>query len=183
MLHKKYLWLIPVSLVLTGILFSCANDIEKIKQVTQTEDLPDEVSTHLTMVSTDSGYVKYVLKGAIVESYRIPVPKTVIKDGLEVSFYDKSTGELEAVLTSYYGEREPEADRMFVRDSVVLKNINKNQQLETEELHWRNDSVFSNKAVIVKTEDAILWGKGIVADQTFDKFEILYPTGEKKLNN
>jgi len=165
-----------------GILVSCANDLDKIQQVTQFENIPDEVSTNLHMVSTDSGYVTFELRGTLVESYRLPTPRTVIKDGLEVTFYNKETNEVEAILTAYYGEREPDSDRMFVRDSVVLKNITKQQQLETEELYWRNDSVFSNKAVVVKTADAILWGKGIVADQSFDKFTILKPTGEKHIN-
>lgn len=166
-----------------GILVSCANDLDKIQQVTQFENIPDEVSTNLHMVSTDSGAVTIELRGTIVESYKLPSPRTVIKDGLEITFYNSETNEVEAVLTAYYGEREAENDRMFVRDSVVLKNIAKEQQLETEELYWRNDSVFSNKAVVVKTADAILWGKGIVADQAFEKFTIIKPTGEKYIND
>lgn len=171
--------MIPAWLLLAGIVFSCANDLENIRKVTTQENLPDELSTDLHMIVTDSGYVRYELKGTLVESYRNPVPKTIIKDGLEVTFYDRDTRKPEAVLTAYYGERETNPEKMFVRDSVVLRNVNKNQQLETEELFWRNDSIFSNKTVVVKTEDGILWGKGIVADQTFDKFEILKPTGEK----
>src|SRR5690606_32199312 len=131
------------------------------------------------MVTTDSGYVRYELRGVIVETYREPTAKTYIKDGLEVTFYSRETNEIEAILTAYYGEQDAVGDKMYVRDSVVLKNIVKQQKLETDELIWRNDSVFSNKPVVVTTEDGILWGKGIVADQTFDKFVITEPTGEK----
>jgi LPS export ABC transporter protein LptC len=164
------------------MLVSCSNDLGKVQQLTEADNIPDETSTGLHLVQTDSGRVQYELFGKLVESNLLPVQKTIIKDGLEVRFYNKSTGELEAILTAFYGEREAQNDRMMVRDSVVVKNIEKGQQLETEELFWQNDSIFSRKAVVVKTQDEILWGKGIMADQSFSKFVILQPTGQKKMN-
>jgi LPS export ABC transporter protein LptC len=178
-----YLWLIPASIALAGILFSCSNDLEKIKLITESKDIPDEVSTHLRMVVTDSGHVSYILRGGLVETRREPNQLTTIKNGIELSFYNREDNTLEAVLTAKYGERSVEGDKLFVRDSVVLKNLEQNQQLETEELYWRNDSIFSNKSVVVKTSDGVIWGKGIVADQTFNTFTILKPTGEKYLTD
>lgn len=164
------------------MLVSCSNDLEKVQQLTAADNIPDETSTGLHLVQTDSGRVQYELFGKLVESTKVPSAKTIIKDGLEVRFYNKSTGALEAILTAFYGERETQNDKMMVRDSVVVRNIEKGQQLETEELFWQNDSIFSRKAVVVKTQDEILWGKGIMADQSFSKFVILQPTGQKKMN-
>jgi LPS export ABC transporter protein LptC len=164
------------------MLVSCSNDLDKVKQFTAIENIPDETSTGLHLVQTDSGRVQYELFGKLVESVTMPTQKTKIKDGLEVRFYNKGTGELEAILTAYYGEREAQNDKMMVRDSVIVKNIEKGQQLETEELYWQNDSIFTKKAVVVRTQDEILWGKGIIADQSFSKFVILQPTGQKKMN-
>jgi len=173
-------WL--VLLVGLTFLFACSNDLDDIRKVTASDNFPDETATGLQTVSTDSGLVKITLKATLMETIHLPTPITYLKDGLELTFFNEE-GETEAVLTAYYGERNESTGEMFVRDSVVLKNIAAKQQLETEELYWKKDSVYSDKAVIVKTEDAILFGKGIVANQTFTVFSIKYPTGKKEIKN
>jgi LPS export ABC transporter protein LptC len=163
-------------------LFACSNDLDDIRKVTASDNFPDETATKLQMVSTDSGLVKITLKATLMETIHLPSPITYLKDGLEITFFNEE-GEIEAILTSYYGERNESTEEMVVRDSVVLKNIAAKQQLETEELYWKKDSVYSDKAVVVRTPDAILFGKGIVANQTFTVFSIKNPTGKKEIKN
>lgn len=176
--HKNYL------LCLFGLILitACSNELDDIKRITATDDFPDETATHLQMVSTDSGLVQFTVEATLMETIHEPTPITYLKDGLKIVFFDDE-GKKEAILTAYYGERNEKTGQMFVKDSVVLQNLETKQTLETEELFWKNDSVYSNKTVVVTTEDLVLFGKGIVADHTFSVFSIKEPTGKKEIKN
>lgn len=164
------------------LLFSCSNELDEIKKVTVTENFPDETATNLRMVSTDSGMVQFYIEATLMETVHDPDEITYLKDGLKVVFFDEK-GKKEAILTAYYGERNGRTGRMFVKDSVVLQNLVEKQKLETEELYWTSDSVYSNKTVVVTTSDMVLFGKGIVTDNTFSVFKIKDPTGKKEIKN
>jgi LPS export ABC transporter protein LptC len=88
-------------------------------------------------------------------------------------------------LTALYGEIQQERGTMFVRDSVQLYNFGKKQRLETEELFWnqRDSSIYSEKPVVVKTPESVLFGKGIRTKQDFSAYEFLQPRGKMKMKN
>lgn len=166
----------------TGILFSCHElSYEEINQSSEIDNFPDEISTGLHMVSTDSGIVNFELRGQIIETFYGKINKTYIKDGLEVVFYDKETHEIEAILSSFYGERDLTTGNMIVRDSVVVQNKDRNQRLFTQELIWKNDSIYTMKKVEIFTPEDYLQGFGLVADQGLNYFRILLPTGRRKM--
>jgi hypothetical protein len=68
---------------------------------------------------------------------------------------------------------------MYVRDSVQLYNIEKQQRLETEELIWnqKDSLIYTNKSVIVRTKGGILFGDGIRTQQDFEFYEFINPKG------
>ena len=165
-----------------GFLFSCHElSYDEIKKHTEVDNFPDEISTELHMISTDSGKVNFELRGQIIETFHGRINKTYIKDGLEVVFYDKERRQVQAILTSFYGERDNTSGNMIVRDSVIVQNKERNQKLFTEELIWKNDSIFTMKKVEIFTPDDYLQGFGLVADQSLNFFKILLPTGRRKI--
>jgi len=165
-----------------GILFSCRemshNELTAYKEI---DRFPDEIMTNLHMISTDSGSVNFELKGVIIETFYGKINKTYIKDGLQLTFYDAKTKEVQAILTSFYGERDLTTENMLVRDSVVVQNKERNHVLKTEELIWKNDSIFTMKKVEITTPDDILTGFGLVADQQLNYFKIKFPTGRRRV--
>lgn len=166
-----------------GILFSCRElTHEEITQHSEIDQFPDEISTNLYMVSTDSGKVNFEMRGVIIENFYGRINKTYIKDGLEVVFYDKNSNDVQAILTSFYGERDMNNGNMIVRDSVIVQNKERNQKLFTEELIWKNDSIYTMKKVEIYTPDSYLQGYGLVADQGLNYFKILMPTGRKRVD-
>ena len=164
-----------------GILFSCGADIKAIEASSEINQFPDEISTHIHLIQTDSGRVNFELKAALVETFKGSIQKTYIKDGLEVMFYDKNTNQINAILSSYYGERDETTGNMIVRDSVIVKNKDNKHQLKTEELIWKNDSIYTMKKVEITTPDEIINGFGLVADQSLTYFRIKYPTGKSRV--
>ena len=180
-IKKKY-WSVPVGLLLTGILVSCANDLDDIKKVTYDPMAPDEVSQNLTMFYTDSGYAKVKISAVLAEKYILPEEVTKLKDGLRVDFYDE-TGEIVSTLTSLYGEIKGGDGNMIARDSVELYNYEKDQRLKTEELIWsqKDSIIFSEKSVVVTSPEGAVYGDGIKTKQDFSNYTFIKPRGTFKV--
>lgn len=172
---------IPVIIFITGILFSCVNDLDAIERVTYNEKAPDEVTKNIEILMTDSGYAQVRITAALAETYKTPKHITKLKDGLKVDFYTKD-GKKSSTLTALYGEVNYSTGMMFVRDSVVLYNYEKEQTLETEELFYnqQDSSVFTNKYVVVKRKGKGITGsgRGITTRHSFQQYTITYPEGE-----
>ena len=64
------------------------------------------------------------------------------------------------------------------KDVVVINN-EKNEKLNTEHLIWDQSKkmIFSNVAIKITTKDEVIFGDGLESDETFDKYEIINPTG------
>ncbi len=166
---------IPV-ILLTGILFSCVNDLDAIQRVTYDPKAPDQVTENLELIYTDSGYVRVKVRAEYAEAYYKPKQVTKLRRGLKVDFYNE-TGIVVSTLTAQYGEVDHATGKMLVRDSVNLKNLAKEQLLETEELWWnQNDStIYTDKNVYVTSPTESGYGQGIRTTQSFDTYKILNP--------
>ncbi|MCH2223710.1 MAG: LPS export ABC transporter periplasmic protein LptC [Crocinitomicaceae bacterium] len=177
--HLKYKFGIPVFIMLTGILFSCVNDLDTIRKVTYDSNAPDEVTQDLNVMYTDSGYARVHIFATHAERSSKPEDITKFKGGIKVKFYSED-GKIVSELTSRYGQINHSTKIIQVRDSVELRNLEKNQLLETEELHWNqtDSSIYSDKNVVVTTPDKVGYGKGIQTNQNFDYYKILKPYGK-----
>lgn len=176
-INKTYY--IPVMIFMAGMFFSCVNDLEKVKKVTTRPDSPNETSEELHVVYTDSGVAQIEVFAAIAETYSEPKSVTQFKDGLKVNFFN-ADGSIASTLTSLYGEIDQKTGNVVVRDSVRLRNIEQQKTLETEILHWNQlgDSIYTDKAVIVKSPDMILSGVGAWTTPRFDTAQFYKPTAE-----
>jgi LPS export ABC transporter protein LptC len=141
-------------------LLSCVNDLDSIKKISYKLTDPDERTSELNVIYSDSGFAKIELYAKLAETYSKPEKIVKFKDGLKVNFFDDE-GNVSSILTALYGEIKEQNGTIFVRDSVRLMNNKKNQLLETEELHWnRKDStIYTDKAVIVRTSEALFLEK------------------------
>ena len=177
-----FVFMLMIFLSLTS-LSSCVNDLDTIRKITYKSTDPDDRTRDLVVVYTDSGYAKVQVFAKIAETYTNPDQVMKLKDGVKVNFFSDE-GEIVSVLTALYGEVHQNDGTMFVRDSVVLVNLEKNQRLETEELHWnqKDSSIYTNKAVVVRRNDAILFGQVIKTKQDFTEYEFIQPRGSMELN-
>ncbi len=173
----------PVVILATGFLFSCVNDLDQIQQVSYNPNAPDDVTEDLYMHYTDSGYARLQIHAAIAESYSHPKQVTKLKDFVQVDFFSED-GKIISTLTALYGEINRETGMMFVRDSVVLRNLNDKQSLETEELFYNqsDSTVYTQKYVIMKKEGEGVIGRGRgIKTSPFGRFrkgDIFKPEGK-----
>lgn len=174
---------IPAGILLAGFLFSCVNDLESIRKVTFDPKAPDEVTKNLRVFYTDSGYARVEVFAKLAETYSKPESVTKLKDGLKVNFFGPN-GEIVSTLTALYGEVNYTRGTMFVRDSVQLINLEKQQRMETEALFWnqRDSAIYTSSNVVVRSPKGVLYGKGIRTKQDFAYYEFLQPYGRIDLS-
>lgn len=168
-------------MILAGILFSCVNDLDTIQKVTYDPNAPDDTFTDFEVLYTDSGYARVKIFAKLAETYTNPEHITKFKDGVEVDFFSDE-GEVVSVLTALYGEVNFKSGLITVRDSVVLRNIEKKQTMETEQLFYNqtNDTIYTQNYVICKRDGkgVIGRGHGLKTTRFFNYFEILEPEGK-----
>ena len=82
-------------------------------------------------------------------------------------------------LTANYAIRRERAQKTILKDNVVWKNDKKNEQLDTEELIWNEQThkITSDKFVKITTDTESLTGQGFEADQDFSHYKIKKITG------
>jgi LPS export ABC transporter protein LptC len=165
-------------LLISGAFTSCVNDLDSIQKVTFKPSDPDERMANMHVFYNDSGYARIEVFAKLAETYSKPESVVKLKDGVLVKFFS-TNGEIVSELTALYGEIHQDKGTMFVRDSVQLFNYDKQQRMETEELHWnqKDSAIYTNKAVIVRTPEALFFGQGIRTKQDFSSYEFLQPTG------
>ena len=165
-------------------IFSCENDLEEIKKVSEIPGAPEERTRDLELIYSDSGQVKILLKAPLAESFYKPVHTIKFKEGVNVQFFNPD-GSVKTILTAKYGEIVQNEGKMIASDSVVMKNVNKRQQMETEELIWNQgtQAINSSKQVIVKTKDGCFYGDGILTTSDFSEYQFIKPRGTLNLKN
>jgi LPS export ABC transporter protein LptC len=104
-------------------------------------------------------------------------------EGLYLEFYDKN-GTLSSTLEASYAYKYNKEDKWRALRNVIVKNIENNEELHTEELFWepQKELVYTNKFVRIETEDQILMGEGMEASQDFSWWRILDARGTISLD-
>lgn len=105
-------------------------------------------------------------------------------DGVYLEFYDiegKLTSTLKAN-QAYYFKKE---DQWRGRGNVEVKNMEKKQELFTEELFWNplKKKIFTEKFVTIKLESEVIYGTGLDALQDLSSYTIKKPEGDFEVND
>lgn len=167
---------IPASL-LVGMLFSCTNDIEEIKALTDEREIATQTIVDGVFYYTENGKLSNKLEAAKLDRYEGEDGHLEVSGGFILTMYD-SLEQIEATLRAENGTFYEILNRLEAREKVVLEN-NEGNRLDTEELIWLQDSdkVYTDKFVVITTAEAIIKGKGLVSDTRFRKRQIKHVTG------
>jgi LPS export ABC transporter protein LptC len=100
-------------------------------------------------------------------------------EGLYLEFYDEF-GTITSTLRADQAYQFKAENKWRGRGNVIIKNIEKKQQLNTEELFWKPDTkkIFTDKFVTIKTPDDLIYGVGLDALQDLSDYKITDPKGE-----
>jgi LPS export ABC transporter protein LptC len=163
--------IIPLLFVF-GILFSCENDITEVESLTNSEKIPTSKGKNVELIYSEKAAVKIKIIAPLMEEYEEEEKYIEMTKGVKVLFYD-SLLNVSSTLTSNYAIQRESENIMEAKDDVVVVN-DKGEKLNTEHLIWLEDSskIYSNEFVKITTEDEIIMGEGMEANQDFSKWKI-----------
>lgn len=161
------------------MLFSCKNDLKVINSFSQLDSLPAEMAYDIELIYSDSGKIQAYLESPLMRKNEVGDSYIEFPDGFKVIFYD-SLKNPESEITALYGIMYEVDKKMEAKHNVVVKNITKNEKLETEHLIWdrQKESIYTDVFIKITKPDQVLFGEGMVSDQSFESYEIKNPTGE-----
>jgi LPS export ABC transporter protein LptC len=104
--------------------------------------------------------------------------------GIHVEFYNER-GELESTLRANHAFYFKGENQWRGRGKVQVKNIAKNEQLNTEELFWKpaEERIFTDKFVTIRQENDVLYGEGLQAKQDMSDYTIIQPKGDFEVDD
>jgi len=161
------------------MLFSCKNDLEVIHSLSTTDSLPIEVAYDIELIYSDSGKVMAFLESPYMTRQESDEDVVEFPDGFRLVFYD-SINQPKSEITAKYGIMYEKDKKVEAKNNVVVKNIAKNEMLETEHLIWERKTgiIYSDVFIKITKPDQVLFGDGLRSDENFESYEIKNPTGE-----
>ena len=168
----KYSKIIPV-LFAFGILCSCENDVKEIESLSNKKNEPVSRGKNVELIYSEKSNVKINITAPLMEEYGLEEDKYMeMKEGIKVLFYD-SLMNVSSTLTANYAINRVAKKIMEAKDDVVVVN-DKGEILNTEHLVWLQDSskIYTDEFVKIQTEDEIIMGEGMEANQDFTKWSI-----------
>ncbi len=162
-------------LIITILLIACGQDNKEIPAHPIYEGPQVEMDSIETLFS-DSALVKIRIKAPKQLNFSSGDKEYPL--GVFLEFFDE-----EGNLTSTF-----KSDRAYFIDedkhykgegNVIVINLESGDRLNTEELYWspNEEKVFTDKFVTVNSEGEVHTGEGLIANQDFDNYQIMKPTG------
>ncbi|MCL2328556.1 MAG: LPS export ABC transporter periplasmic protein LptC [Bacteroidetes bacterium] len=162
----------------TLLFFSCSNDIETIKKVSQSEQVPMLSGENIYFTQSEYGdivlrvFTKELVQYANGEKNYTEFPKGI----RAVQFNDYP--DTVSLLQANYAINYADTDIWEAKGNVIVRNV-KNEQLNTEYLVWdqKKKIIYSNTRVQVTTPNDIIYGEGFEADEQFENWTVKKVTG------
>jgi LPS export ABC transporter protein LptC len=165
LLKKNSFGLRAVLLLLISCLIlseSCENNIEVIKNLTSIKDLPSVSAQEMEIIYSDSAKIRLKVVAKVLNKFNTPEKQYIeFPQGITLYKYDSSL-QVVAIIKANYALYRENAKLWEARDDVVAKNIEKSEQLFTEELFWDQNKgiIYSNKFTKIINPDGVFYGDG-----------------------
>ncbi len=174
--HKSF-----IAAILYGCIFlqSCENDETKVKNLTVKRTGIEEAREVLVNY-TIAGKTKAILRSPLMLNVHEAVPYVEFPKTLHVDFYNDS-GKIESKMFARYGKYNQNQSVVFLRDSVIVTNIEKGDTLYCKELNWDRNRTgtefYTDKPVRIRTKTEVIDGMGMESSQDFKNWHILQSVG------
>jgi LPS export ABC transporter protein LptC len=183
-------WILGLTVV---IAFAACQDKAKKAVVYKQHPLPpeeaDSVVSYLSEGGMDKGVLEDKIKGKLTAPYmqrfqRADSPYAEFPRTLHVDFYRDSVSinqkpVIESKLDAHYGKYLSAQQKVYLRDSVVVRNVLKGDTIHCQDLWWdqHTEKFSTDKPVRIYMPDKTLYGLGMDADQNFRWYTIRKLTG------
>lgn len=176
---KRFLLISSKAALSIGCFFflSCSSDTTDVKSKKNTNT---EEAKNVTVNYTIGGKTKAILKAPLMLNVQDVVPYVEFPKTLHTDFYNDS-GKIESIMNAKYANYKQYQSIVFLKDSVVVINIEKGDTLRCDELYWdrnrQGNEFYTDKPVKIRTKKEIINGMGMEASQDFKNWHIKQTTG------
>jgi LPS export ABC transporter protein LptC len=166
-----------------AMLFSCENDIKKVKELTNAKELPVIHATGVETIYSDSAIVRSKITAPELKEFSETEDREAYIEfprGMKAVFYNQA-GWIESSLEAQYAVYSKKTKQFEARTNVIVKNFSEKQELYTEQLFWDQEAekIWSDKFVKIITENGPTYGEeGFESDHNFTKFRIKKSRGQ-----
>lgn len=170
---SKKMKIVYMIIAISGLLFSCANDIEKVKIYSVTDVVPSLTAEGYEMLYSDSSVIRFKLQTPeLLRQDNEKEPYTEFPSGVNIIKYDANMNVISSI-SALYAKNFDSDDRWEVKNNVVAVNL-KGDTLKTEYLVWdqKKGKIFSDQFVKIIQKDQIYTGVGFESDQDFSSYKI-----------
>ncbi len=162
---------------LTTFFYSCRN-----KEVTKALIYEGPMSEHenVLMHYTENDRVKAILKAKKI--FQFQNGDEEFPAGIYLEFFDK-TGKMTSTLRANSAYHFKNENKWRGRGKVEIKNIDKNQQLNSEELFWfpGTRKISTDKFVTITDAEGVVYGTGLEALEDMSTYHIKNITGNRDI--
>jgi len=161
------------------LLFSCTSK-EKPKLIIY--DGPLRQAENITMHYAEKEKLKVILQAKKANEFQ--TGDREFPEGIYLEFYDE-TGKITSTLkanTAYYFKQE---NKWRGRGNVVVVNMDKEQQLNTEELFWMpaTKKIFTEKFVTITDHQDVIYGTHLKANQDLSNYSLKETSGQVEVKD
>lgn len=171
----KHLFIKSIVVVFAIImLFSCENPIAEVQEIAKTDTLPSVSAFNIEYLRTNDGVKQVVLSSPRMDRFTNKNnPYSEFPEGFEIIFYD-SLGKKSSYIKANYGIDYKNRKFMEARNNVVVKNLETEEQLNTETLFWdrKKRIIYTSSFVKITSPDKIIFGDSLWATEDFSKRSI-----------
>ena len=170
----SFRWFAAILVLLTLLTIAACEEDAKVKPTvadTVPEELPDQESWNSTVVFSDSGRVRAILRAGHIRMYE-DRKETLLDSGIVVDFFGRD-GEHTSVLTAERGKVNDENKDLEAYDNVVFRS-DSGTVVETEYMYWENLNrvVRGDRFVTITSPTERLQGYGFTADQGLENYTV-----------
>ena len=157
-------------------IFGCENDPKVIAEWTGNKAMIEEADSIETYMSQGS-MMKAKLWAPYMIRYQSDTLYVEFPRSLDVNFFD-SSGKVESHLDSKYGKYFESLGKVYLRDSVVVFDM-QGDTMNTPDLWWDQNTqkFYTDKNVRIRKGGNLIFGKGMDATQDLTSINIRQVTG------
>lgn len=167
-------------LFFTGfLLFSCSKAPKSNDFVASKVNDPVMSAHNIEVLFSDSGKIQARLISPLMNRYTGESPYMEFPNGFKIFMFD-SVQHITSTITGNRGIRNESGHTMEAWGNIIVRNVKKNEQLNTEHLVWNQNKhrIWSDLKVKITKPDQILNGIQMESDEAFTEYSILQVTGQ-----
>lgn len=157
-------------------MFACKNDLDEVKALNE-KKTSVETGYRIQSFLSEGAKVKAKLSAPLMLRYQTDTPYVEFPKTLHVDFYNDSA-RVESRLDTRYGKYKESEQKVFLKDSVVISNL-QGDTLWCRELWWDQQlqQFYTDKPVRIRKPGEMYYGRGLKADQSLKWYNLDTVTG------